>query len=380
MRLTKGQLRVMRADGHLLVTGGPGSGKTTISVLKAAHSAKHYLQPGQKVLFLSFARATVSRVAQAIDYEQEIPPAQKRRIDVETYHSFFWRILKTHGYLIGLPRRLSILVPHAEAVALSQIRSEFPARGLTDEQKTHRKARVETERNRLATVDGQVCCDLFAPYVGDILQGSRRIRKLLAIMYPLIILDEFQDTSTEQWRVVQALGEFSTLVALADPEQRIYDWIGADPRRLDHFKSTFGPTEVNLGTDNHRSAGTDILAFGDDILKGRFRQESYEGVRVCRCPSNSSQAFCKLITTTYEARKRLVDAGIKGWSLAILVPTKKMTRQVSEALRQPPCGMTGILHRAVIDTEGPILAAEVVAHLLACRWRSPPRRTDRPDV
>ena len=89
MDLTKGQRDVMEADSSLLVTGGPGSGKTTISILKAARVAERDLCPGQKILFLSFARATVSRVVEAITYEQKIPPAQKRLIDVETYHSFF---------------------------------------------------------------------------------------------------------------------------------------------------------------------------------------------------------------------------------------------------------------------------------------------------
>ena len=84
-----------------------------------------------------------------------------------------------------------------------------------------------------------MCFDLFAPYVGDILHGSERIRKLMAAMYPVIILDEFQDTNAPQWRVVQALGEFCRLIALADPEQRIYDWIGADPKRSNHFREAF---------------------------------------------------------------------------------------------------------------------------------------------
>lgn len=364
MQPTDKQIAVMEAGGHLLVTGGPGSGKTTVAILKAAQLAEGHLRPGQKILFLSFARATVSRVVEAIEHEQKIPPALKRLIDVETYHSFFWRILKSHGYLIGLPRTLSILVPPAEAIALAEIRAQFPARGLTDEQRSARQNAENDERIRLAKTEGHVCFDLFAPYVGDVLHGSSRVRRLLATMYPVIILDEFQDTNAEQWRVVRALGECCTVVALADPEQRIYDWIGADPLRLTHFRQAFAPAEVDLGTDNHRSAGTDIAVFGNDILRGGLRQEPYVGVQIYVYPPNERQAFSGLITTTYKARKRLVDAGLKSWSLAILVPTKKMTRLVSDALRQPPAGMTAVPHSAVVELEAAILGAEIIALLL----------------
>lgn len=364
MELTKGQLEVMDADGHLLVTGGPGSGKTTISILKAAQIAEQDLRPGQKILFLSFARATVSRVVEAIEYEQRIPPEQKRLIDVETYHSFFWRILKGHGYLIGLPRRLSVLTPASEAIALSETRLAFPARNLTDAQKIAKKAAEAKERDRLAMDEGRVCFDLYAPCVGDILHGSARIRRLVAAMYPVIILDEFQDTNEAQWRVVQALGEFCQLIALADPEQRIYDWIGADPARLDHFREEFNPKEIDLSTDNHRSAGTEIALFGNDLLTGKFRQDAYEGIAFDVFEPFPDPAMTKLVTTTYAARRRLIKQGANDWSLAILVPTKKMTRLVSDALRQPPAGMSEVPHSAVIDMEAAILGAEVVAHLM----------------
>src|SRR5206468_8603441 len=143
---------------------GPGAGKTTISILKAGHIAEHHLLPGQKILFLSFARATVSRVVEAIEFEQKIPLAQKRRIEVETYHSFFWRILKAHGYLIGLPRRLSILTPSGEAIALSAIRSEYGAASkLSNVEKAAKSAREAAERLKLARDEGSVCFDLFAP-------------------------------------------------------------------------------------------------------------------------------------------------------------------------------------------------------------------------
>lgn len=209
-----------------------------------------------------------------------------------------------------------------------------------------------------------MCFDLYAPFVGDLLHGSVRIRRLVASMYPIIILDESQDTNEAQWRVVQALGKVCRLIGLADPEQRIYDWIGADAARLDHFREAFKPTEVNLSTDNHRSAGTEIALFGNDVLTGKFQQDIYKGIDSDVFDPFPDPAMTKLVTTVYRARKRLVDAGIVNWSLAILVPTKKMTRLVPDALRQPPGGMADVAHTAVIELEAAILGAEIIALIL----------------
>lgn len=365
MELTDRQKDIINADGHLLVTGGPGSGKTTVSILKAAQIVQEDIHPGQKVLFLSFARASVSRVVEAIEIEQQIPDDQKKRIEVETYHSFFWRILKTHGYLVGLPRKISLLSPPNEAIALSEIRNRYPAASkMSDAQKSAKCKEEGVERQRLAMEDGSVCFDLFARYTSQILSASERIRKLAATMYPAIILDEFQDTNAEQWEVVEALGNTCRILALADPEQRIYDWIGADPKRLTHFREKFQPVEVDLRAENHRSAGTDIAEFGNDILKGKFGKSSYTGVDITpyKCSSDSLAASA-LATATFQARGRLVKSK-KDWSLAILVPTKRMTRLVSDIFHSPPGNLQEIRHRAVIEMEAAILGAEIVSFLM----------------
>ncbi len=365
MELTEKQLEVMASDGHLLVTGGPGSGKTTISILKAAQIAERNLRPQHKVLFLSFARASVARVVEAIEEEQSISRDAKRRIEVETYHSFFWRILKAHGYLIGLPRRLNILTPPAEAIALSAIRSGFGADSKLSAKEKEDKANAEkAERHRLAKHDGRICFDLFAPFVGDLLHRSERLRRLLATMYPVVILDEFQDTNAEQWGVVQAIGQYTRLIALADPEQRIFDFIGADPERLNHFREAFTPTEIDFSDANHRSAGTDIAKFGNAILAGKFDQTAYEGIGFKLFEPFADRAMTALVACTYAARKRLVDVGKPEWSLAILVPTKKMTRLVSDTFREPPAGMQAIAHSAVVELEAAILGSEIIAHLM----------------
>lgn len=368
MDLTETQKEILQAAGHQLVTGGPGSGKTTVSILKAATIAREELKPGQRILFLGFARATVSRVMEAIDEESAITREEKRRIEVDTYHSFFWRILKTHGYLVGFPRRMTILTPPNEAIALSSVRSSYKAaKHLSDAEKAEKRAKEEAERVRLATEEGKVCFDLFAGRVATLLHGSDKVRSLISTMYPYIILDEFQDTSADQWRVVQALGASSTLIALADPEQRIFDFIGADPERLNHFEAAFAPTIHDLAGDNHRSKGTEIALFGNDILTGNFRQKDYQGIGYAPFESNPNQAYASLVGQVLQARKRLVDAGRRDWSLAILVPTKKMTRMVSDILREPFGNVPPISHTAAVDMEGPILAAEIIAFLLQQR-------------
>lgn len=365
VELTKVQQDIMKAAGHLLVTGGPGSGKTTVSILKAAKIARDSLPSQARVLFLSFARATVSRVLEAISEERQVSPAEKTRIEVDTYHSYFWRILKAHGYLIGLPRRLSLLTPPNEAIALSAIRSEYKAASkLSGAEKAEKKRREDNERMRLAHDEGRICFDIFASSVATLLHGSDRLRKLQAAIYPFVILDEFQDTNPAQWDVVKALGTHCTLIALADPEQRIFDFIGADPARLDHFRDAFSPKEFDLSTENHRSKGTEIAVFGNDVLKGSFGANSYKGIDFCGFESNSYQALSTLTTQTLQARQRLVESGKKGWTLAVLVPTKRMTRLVSDAFRSPQGKLPAITHYAAVDMEPAILAAEIVALLM----------------
>lgn len=368
--LTQKQKEVLAADGHLLVQGGPGSGKTTVSILKAGKIVKEGLKTGQRVLFLSFARATVSRVLEAIAEEDEVTPDVKRHIEVDTYHAFFWRLIKTHGYLLGLPRRLAILTPPNEAVALSDIRNEYKSDDkLSQEEWQEKKQREYDERRRLAAEEGLVCFDLFAEMAGELLYRSNKIRRLISNAYPVIILDEFQDTAPDQWRVIQALGRDSQLLALADPEQRIFDFIGADPERLQHFELEFAPSKFDLSGENHRSKGTDLTYFGNDILKGKFTKKSYDGVVVDVFESNQNQAITKVATETLQARKRLIKDGPEEWSLAILVPTKRMTRVVSDAFREPPGELPKIEHNAAVDMEAAILAAEIIAYLLQSHGR-----------
>jgi DNA helicase-2/ATP-dependent DNA helicase PcrA len=161
------------------------------------------------------------------------------------------------------------MTPPNEAVALSPIRRKFKAeRKLSEAEKNKKRALEDAERTRMAEHEGQICFGLFAHFVSKLLNASNKVRRLVVNAFPFIILDEFQDTNVDQWHVVKALGIGSTLIALADPEQRIFEFAGAEAKRLQQFKDTFHPSIFDLKSDNHRSKGTDIVAFGNDLLGG----------------------------------------------------------------------------------------------------------------
>jgi DNA helicase II / ATP-dependent DNA helicase PcrA len=185
----------------------------------------------------------------------------------------------------------------------------------------------------------------------------------LADCYPIVILDEFQDTNLDEWRVIAALGQHSSLIALADAEQRIYEFRGADSARIGHFIERFKPRVFDFGKENNRSDGTDIVAFGNDVLTGANVGKDYTHVTVSRYNYYQDEPLSPVKHAALAARQRLHRAGGDGWSLAVLVKSRDMMLKVSGYL-----GTAGRLpeipHDVLIDPEGPALAAVLIGGLL----------------
>ena len=86
----------------------------------------------------------------------------------------------------------------------------------------------------------------------------------------MIIVDEFQDTDNDQWRIVRALADVTDVFCLADPEQRIFDYRDdIDPRRIEILREQITLTEFDLAGENHRSPNAGILQFADAVLRNR---------------------------------------------------------------------------------------------------------------
>ncbi|MEI5668917.1 UvrD-helicase domain-containing protein [Bosea sp. CCNWLW174] len=203
----EGKRKAVIADpGNVLVMGGPGAGKTTLAILKAK-SCMPSFQPGQTALFLSFSRAAVQQIL--LRCRSVLSREEMQQIDVRTYHSFCWELLKGHGRALG-GSMLQMITPGQEGVMRTQFDGDWSA-----------------ERQRLLTDESRASFEIFAHAAARLVEESAHIRSGIADLHPLLILDEFQDTDDDQWRLVKALSSAATNIFLADSEQRIYDYAPA---------------------------------------------------------------------------------------------------------------------------------------------------------
>ena len=306
---------IIDANEHALVVGGPGSGKTTLALLKCKTLIPE-LAPGQGILFLSFSRAAVQQILRRC--KEILSKEEMKCIDVRTYHSFCWDVLHSHGGLLG-GKRLSMMSPSDEGALRTQFDGNW-----TDESR------------RLFEQDGRVCFDLFASAVKDLFERSNHLRDWMGRLFPLVILDEFQDSDDEQWGFVRQLCDVTQTLFLADTEQRIFEGSfrpGVRADRLDILKSNVAIKEVDLVDENYRSADSEILAYANAVLSGtgplpktsdvKRLLYSYAGENF-----RSSVHFA-VAATLGELRKR----GKEQPTVAVLARGNELIAEISDALQ-----------------------------------------------
>jgi DNA helicase II / ATP-dependent DNA helicase PcrA len=305
---------------------------------------------GEKVLFLSFSRAAVARILEAA--RKDVPKEIRSSLQMETFHSFFWQLVRSHGYLLGCASPLKILLPHDEKCLRSGANGEDPS--------------WSVELECLFLQQGLLSFDQFAPKSLALLAGSIAIRKLLALRYPLIIVDEAQDTGTEQWACLAMLAEYTQIVCLADPDQQIFDYRpDVSPRRLDEIMEVLKPERVDLASQNNRSPGVEIVDFGNDILTNKPRGAKYEGVQHLRLPpqaplrDKSIRQALGILTRNIKRR-----TGKPAESVAILTSRNRGVMTITRALQGGDNGRREISHRVLLDEADVMLATRVVAYLL----------------
>jgi DNA helicase II / ATP-dependent DNA helicase PcrA len=261
----------------LLVRAPAGCGKTEALALRAAGLLeRRQIEAPRRLLVLTFSNKARDNARARL--ASHLSPRQLRTmVTVSNLHGLAGRIVKAHGEVIGLSPDLEL--PTSDWVG-AQCRSRslsFPQQnevkgtlrgmkqmGLTDaeiladlEDGLEVTLEIEQERQNegILTYD-----DL--PRLAELILKDDAVAALYRQHFGAVIVDEFQDLTLQQLRIIQRIGHGRTTYA-GDIAQGIYSFAGAAPEQvLERIRKEVS-VEIPL-TESYRSSPA-VLAVVNEL-------------------------------------------------------------------------------------------------------------------
>lgn len=308
---TPQQQIILDSMGDVIVSAPPGTGKTTVALLKAAQDASS-LNPRQKVLFLTFSNSAVESIT--LTRTRVLGKTlMSGKLKITNFHQFALELLQSYGGAAGFGSPLRIVDKLTE-LYLSNFETGDTAK------------------------KGYISFDEFVPSLNSIFQLNNSLQQVIASLYPIIIVDEFQDTDSGQWELIKRIGAEAKIICLGDPDQMIYEWRGASAERFNEFRS-WKPTAVvqplDLEQNCHRFSSQKIIQIArllrnNETLPSWVNQRS-EVVHLAGW-YNKNQCKAELVSFIHRVR----SGGAK--TIAVLCRSNDTARKVSSWLKDSTVG------------------------------------------
>ncbi|MBO4758752.1 MAG: UvrD-helicase domain-containing protein [Spirochaetaceae bacterium] len=266
-------------EGPLLIIAGAGSGKTRVITYRMAHMLDNNI-PQSQILALTFTNKAAREMEERI---KELTGRKLQNLTVSTFHAFGVRILRQDIDKLGWRSNFSIydetdrnqliketgreLGFSADALDVYKIGNLFSNikigrwdwqhandqyKKLYEEYQAGLKLYNAVDFDDLITLPLKLfreCPDVLAKY---------RER------YKYIMVDEFQDTSIQQYQFMHALADKNVAV-VGDDDQSIYSWRGANYENIRMFEKDFPDVKEIRLEQNYRSTET-ILAAANGVI------------------------------------------------------------------------------------------------------------------
>ncbi len=282
---------VTTSDGPVLVLAGPGSGKTRVLTHRVAWMLSEMQIPAWHALAVTFTNKAAREMRHRLD--QMLGDTSARALGLGTFHASCARILRREADSIGFSSdyvifdsddQLSVMKqvvktlgvddkryrPKALLSAVSMAKNElltpdqYPIRTYYDEivVRAYKQYQATLQKNNGLDFD-----DLLMK-TADLLSQNPMILQAYRNRYQHILVDEFQDTNMAQYVILKLLAqEHRSLFVVADEDQSIYSWRGADYRNIVRLRNDFVELQEFLLEENYRS--TQVILDGAQAVIAR---------------------------------------------------------------------------------------------------------------
>ena len=290
---------VLHTDGPLLILAGAGSGKTRVLTHRIAYLIDEKGVNPWNILAITFTNKAAEEMRQRVD---SLVNFGAESIWVSTFHSMCVRILRRFIDRLGYETRFTIydtddqktLMKEVcrkvdidtkvfkERSLLSAISSAKNEMILPDEfelnaggdfgqqkiAKVYREYEAQLKSNNALDFD-----DLLVKTV-QLLETQPDVLEYYQERFRYIMVDEYQDTNTVQFRLVSLLaGKYKNLCVVGDDDQSIYKFRGANIRNILDFEHEFPDAHVIKLEQNYRSTGNILDAANGVISNNKGRKE-----------------------------------------------------------------------------------------------------------
>ena len=377
--LAEEQDRAVHAPlGPTIIVAGPGSGKTTVTISRVAWMIQEMnIDPSEIVVF-TFTNRAARELRERLN--RSIREQDMEGLFAGTFHSWGARFLQTYGHHCGLEHPFSIYDQDDSLEAIQKAMKETGDSEWADRAGPRRQMRrINRWKSR-----GQDAEHMIKPWLKSIgsdqmpKQGRRVLTWLTydeemrtnnavdfddLITLPLrimeenedvlqeihrrvrhILVDEYQDTSRAQHRMVTTManrsdGGRASLFVVGDSDQAIYGFREADIRNFNGFRPDDYPEARELHLENnYRSSSTIVEAAQELIEKNRKRishnskvtRDRGASIRRAECANPDEEA--EIITADID--RRLEDARSRADQICVAYRTNPQSRPLEEALRR----------------------------------------------
>jgi len=352
------QAAVTLPPEHALVLAGAGSGKTRVLTTRMAW----LIQTGQASPFGLLAVTFTNKSArEMLTRLTSLLPINTRGMWVGTFHGLCNRLLRAHYRDAGLPQTFQILDSADQLAAIKRLikgagidDDKFPPRdvqrfingakeeglrpGGVEAWDAYRRRMVEiyTLYQEQCEREGVVDFAELLLRAYELLQRNAPVREHYQRRFRHILVDEFQDTNTLQYRWLKLLaGGGAAVFAVGDDDQSIYAFRGANVGNMAEFEHEFAKGNVIRLEQNYRSYGhildsaNALIAHNTARLGKNLWTEQGEGepVRVIEQPSDQLEAQWVL-----DEIKALINDGSLRREIAVLYRSNAQSRIIEHGL------------------------------------------------